>query len=81
MNDPEIVCYLAIDKPNNCTQYGGVVVAPLVGEIMKQSLTYLGIERDYENQIEQICHEINTDTLYKKNCTNCERCEFNGYCR
>ena len=39
------------------------------------------LKTDYENQIEQICHEINTDTLYKKNCTNCERCEFNGYCR
>ena len=49
MNDPEIVCYLAIDKPNNCTQYGGVVAAPLVGEIMEQSLTYLGVNRDYEN--------------------------------
>ena len=53
MNDPEIVCYLAIDKPNNFTQYDGVVVAPLVGEIMEQSLTYLGIDRDYENQIEK----------------------------
>ena len=32
---------------------GGTVAAPLVGEIMEQSLTYLGIERDYENQIEK----------------------------
>lgn len=48
-NDPEIVCYLAINKPNNCTQYGGVLAAPLVGEIMEQSLTYLGVNRDYEN--------------------------------
>ena len=38
MNDPEIVCYLAIDKPNNCTQYGGTVAAPLVGEIMNNHL-------------------------------------------
>ncbi len=53
MNDPDILCYLAIDKPNNCVQYGGTVAAPLVGEIMEQSLTYLGIERDYENQIEK----------------------------
>ena len=53
MNDPEILCYLAIDKPQNCVQYGGTVAAPLVGEIMEQSLTYLGIERDYENQIEK----------------------------
>ena len=49
MNDPEILCYLAIDKPQNCVQHGGTVAAPLVGEIMEQSLTYLGIERDYEN--------------------------------
>ena len=32
---------------------GGVVAAPLVGEIMEQSLTYLGVNRDYENQIEK----------------------------
>jgi len=53
MNDPEILCYLAIDKPQNCVQYGGTVAAPLVGEIMEQSLTYLGIDRDYDNQIEK----------------------------
>lgn len=53
MNDPEILCYLAIDKPQNCTQYGGVVAAPLVGEIMEQALTYLGVNRDYDNQIEK----------------------------
>ena len=32
---------------------GGTVAAPLVGEIMEQSLTYLGINRDYKNQIEK----------------------------
>ena len=53
MNDPEILCYLAIDNPKNTIQYGGTVAAPLVGEIMEQSLTYLGINRDYENQIEK----------------------------
>ena len=35
--NPEILCYLAIDKPQNCVQYGGTVAAPLVGEIMEQS--------------------------------------------
>jgi stage V sporulation protein D (sporulation-specific penicillin-binding protein) len=53
MNDPEILVFLAIDKPQNCVQYGGTIAAPLVGEIMEQSLTYLGIDRDYENQIEK----------------------------
>ncbi len=53
MNNPEILVYIALDKPKDCVQYGGVVAAPLVGEIMEQSLTYLGINRDYENQIEK----------------------------
>lgn len=53
MNDPEIAVYLAIDHPKNCIQYGGTVAAPLVGEVMEQCLNYLGIERDYENQIEK----------------------------
>ena len=37
----------------SATAPGGTVAAPLVGEIMEQSLTYLGIDRDYENQIEK----------------------------
>lgn len=52
MNDPEILVFLAIYKTQNCVQYG-VVAASLVGEIMEQSFTYLGVERDYENQIEK----------------------------
>lgn len=35
------------------TAPGGTVAAPLVGQILEQSLNYLGIERDYENQIEK----------------------------
>ena len=35
------------------TAPGGTVAAPLVGEIMEQSLSYLGVTRDYENQIEK----------------------------
>lgn len=53
MNNPEILCYLAIDNPKNVIQYGGTVAAPLVGEILEQSLNYLNIPRDYENQIEK----------------------------
>lgn len=53
MNNPNILCYLAIDNPKNCIQYGGTIVAPLVGNILEQSLNYLGLDRDYENQIEK----------------------------
>ncbi len=53
MNNPRIAVYLAIDHPRNTVQYGGTVAAPLVGQILEQTLSYLKVERDYENQIEK----------------------------
>lgn len=53
MNNPRIAVYLAIDHPRNVVQYGGTVAAPLVGQILEQTLSYLNVERDYENQIEK----------------------------
>ena len=45
MNDPEIVCYLAIDKPNNCTQYGGFVAAPIAKSCLESILPILNVEK------------------------------------
>lgn len=45
MDDPELVVYLAIDHPKGVTQFGGVVAAPIVGNIMKDALPALGIEK------------------------------------
>ena len=53
MNDPEILVYLALDNPKNVIAYGGTIAAPLAGEILEQSINYLNISRDYENQIEK----------------------------
>lgn len=53
MNNPRVACYLAIDHPKNVVQYGGTVAAPLVGQILEQTLSYLKVERDYDNQIEK----------------------------
>lgn len=53
MNDPEIVVYLAIEGAKNTVQYGGVVAAPIVGEIFEQVLPYLKIKPDIKNQIEK----------------------------
>ena len=53
MNDPKAVVYLAIDNPKNTIQYGGVVAAPMVGDIFEQILPILGVKKDYENQIEK----------------------------
>lgn len=53
MNDPKAVCYLAINNPKNTIQYGGVVAAPMVGEIMEQILPLLNVKKDYDNQIKK----------------------------
>ncbi len=52
MNDPELMVYIAIDNPKNTIQYGGVVAAPIVGEILEESLPLLNIEKQ-EEQIEK----------------------------
>ena len=53
MNEPKAVVYLAIDNPKNTIQYGGVVAAPMVGEIFKQILPLMKVEQDFENQIDK----------------------------
>ena len=53
MDDPEILIYLAIVNAKNTIQYGGVVAAPMVGEIFEQILPLLNVKKDYKNQIEK----------------------------
>ncbi|MFS0861388.1 stage V sporulation protein D [Fredinandcohnia sp. 179-A 10B2 NHS] len=51
-DDPQIVIYIAVDNPKGTVQFGGVVAAPIVGDIMRESLPLLGIEKR-KNQIEK----------------------------
>ncbi len=44
-DDPQIVVYVAIDNPKETVQFGGVVAAPIVGEIIDDSLRALGVEK------------------------------------
>jgi stage V sporulation protein D (sporulation-specific penicillin-binding protein) len=37
-DDPQIVVYVAVDNPKGTIQFGGVVAAPIVGDIMEDSL-------------------------------------------
>ncbi len=62
MNDPQIVVYVAIDNPKNTIQYGGVVAAPIVKEILQEALPILGIPK----QADQIEKELRWgwDTKY-----------------
>lgn len=48
MNDPELVVYIAVDNPKNTIQFGGVVAAPLVKEIMQEALPIVGVQKQKE---------------------------------
>lgn len=50
-DDPQIVVYLAVDNPQGI-QFGGVVAAPIVRNILEDSLHYLGIP-PREKQVEK----------------------------
>lgn len=60
-DDPEIVVYVAIDNPKDTLQFGGVVAAPVAGQIIGDSLRYMGVEKRDE-QMEKD-HTWNDDVL------------------
>ncbi len=41
---PEVVVYVAVDNPKNTVQFGGVVAAPIVGNMLEDMLPALGVE-------------------------------------
>ncbi|ASS91654.1 MAG: stage V sporulation protein D [Bacillaceae bacterium] len=43
-DNPQIVVYVAVDNPKGTVQFGGVVAAPIVGTIIKDSLRQLGVK-------------------------------------
>ncbi|GAE29146.1 cell division protein FtsI [Halalkalibacter hemicellulosilyticusJCM 9152] len=51
-DDPQIVVYVAIDNPKDTIQFGGVVAAPIVGNIIEDSLLAMGVEQRSE-QVEK----------------------------
>src|SRR3954452_20225881 len=51
-DDPQIVIYVAVDNPKGVTAFGGTVSAPIVGAIMKDSLSAMGV-KPRKDQIEK----------------------------
>ncbi|GAA0331112.1 stage V sporulation protein D [Bacillus carboniphilus] len=51
-DDPQIVVYVAVDNPKGTVAFGGTVAAPIVGNIMRDSLPLLGVE-PRKDQIEK----------------------------
>ncbi len=55
-DDPEIVCLVILDQPPaGATYYGGLIAAPVVKNILEESLQYLGVEPEYtQEELEKI---------------------------
>lgn len=52
-DDPEIVCLIMLDEPQVANKFGGTIAAPLAGEIIEDTLEYLGVQRNYAAMGEQ----------------------------
>ncbi len=46
-NDPEIICLVMFDEPQVDNKYGGTIAAPVGGDILAESLEYLGVSKQY----------------------------------
>ncbi len=50
-DDPEIVCLVILDQPaEGRPYYGGIIAAPVVKNILGESLRYLGVEPEYTQE-------------------------------
>ena len=47
-DNPEIIVYVAIDNPKAHLQFGGVIAAPIVGQIIEDIAPIVGIEKSTE---------------------------------
>lgn len=45
IDNPEIVIYVAVDRPRSTIQYGGTVVAPIAKKMLEDILPYLNVEK------------------------------------
>ena len=45
MDHPEVAAYIALTKPKANIQYGGVIVGPMIREVLAESLPIMGVEK------------------------------------
>jgi stage V sporulation protein D (sporulation-specific penicillin-binding protein) len=61
-DDPQYAILLLMDEPNASNNYGGVIAAPVVGNIFSEILPYLGVEAQYTAS-EQAKLDVKTPNL------------------
>ncbi len=52
-NDPKIACLVVLDEPSNGQYYGGAIAAPVVANILEDTLRYMGVEPQYTEEEKQ----------------------------
>lgn len=72
-DDPQIVCLVILDQPPaGSTYYGGLIAAPVVKNILEESLSYLGVEPEYkEDEIAYL--DITVPSVTGKNKAEAEK--------
>lgn len=48
-NDPRIVCLMTVDEPQG-TYYASIIAAPIVGDMIEETLKYMEVEPQYSEQ-------------------------------
>ncbi|MDL0418559.1 stage V sporulation protein D [Caldibacillus thermoamylovorans] len=71
-DDPQIVVYVAVDNPKNAIQFGGQVAAPIVGNIIEDSMRILGVEQR-KNQLEKKVTWLDTPIIEVPNLIGLEK--------
>lgn len=71
-DDPQIVVYVAVDNPKNAIQFGGQVAAPIVGNIIEDSMRVLGVEKR-KNQLEKKVTWLDTPMIEVPNLVGLEK--------
>jgi stage V sporulation protein D (sporulation-specific penicillin-binding protein) len=74
-DDPQIVVYVAVDNPKNAIQFGGQVAAPIVGNIIEDSMRVLGVEQR-KNQLEKKVTWLDTPMIEVPNLIGLEKKEI-----
>lgn len=52
-DDPKVLCLVILDEPNGSSYYGGQIAAPVVRDILGETLQYLGVEPMYNPDEEE----------------------------
>ncbi|HOJ76807.1 MAG TPA: penicillin-binding transpeptidase domain-containing protein [Bacillota bacterium] len=50
-DNPQLLTLVILDEPGSAIKYGGVIAAPVVGNIFKDALRYLGVSPQLEREI------------------------------